>query len=174
MKTLSLVECVELKFSGNILKNAICLGDCDNDGFSELILGSSNGDLAIYRDGKCICASSELGSIAAIAVGDLLNVGKNFLVVVTIEGWCHIFDVEGETTSSQKQDDSEGSLQFSPEYFVISPFHSQRIPPNTKTLHLGDVNQDGLTEMIVGLTDRVLRTYQWQKDPVSNKIRKIR
>ncbi|CAG7833710.1 unnamed protein product [Allacma fusca] len=169
MRTLSLVDCIELKFSGNILKNAICFGDCDNDGLNELILGNSSGELAIFRDERCICASSELGTIAALAVGDLLNIGRNVLVVVNIEGWCHIFDVETEINSYQKQDEVDGPLQCLPiDYCLIWPFHSQRIPPNTKTLHVGDINQDGLTEMIVGLTDRVLRTYQWRIEPQSD------
>lgn len=43
MKTLSLVDCLELKFPGNILKEALCFGDVDNDGFNEIIAGNTDG-----------------------------------------------------------------------------------------------------------------------------------
>ena len=173
MRTLSLVDCVELKFSGSVLKNSVCFGDCDNDGFSEFIIGSSDGELLISRDDKCICGASDLGTIAAVAVGDLLNISKNVLVVITVEGWCHVFDVEAELSALERSgmDEVDAPPQFlPPTHLIIWPFHSQRIPPNTKTLNLGDVNGDGLLEMIVGLTDRVVRTYQWKVETLDEVV----
>lgn len=169
MHTLSLVDCVVVKFSGSVLKSAICFGDVDNDGLNEFVIGSSSGDLSIYREDQCICVSSNLGTISAVAVGDLLNISRNVLVVVTIEGWCHVFDVESELASLDRalnlsEGESLPQLLRRSESPMISPYHSQRIPPNTKTLHLGDVNGDALVEMVLGLTDRVVRTYQWRPE----------
>ena len=39
--------------------------------------------------------------------------------------------------------------------------HVQRIPPNTKIVLVADIDNDGLNEMIIGLTDRVVRSYRW-------------
>ncbi len=51
------------------------------------------------------------------------------------------------------------SLRFT-RYIYI--YDRQRLPPNVKEALLFDVNNDGLVELIVALTDRVVRTYQWK------------
>jgi len=182
MKTLSLVDCVELKFPGNILKEALCFGDVDNDGANELIVGTTDGELIIFKDKKCICRAFDLGCIVSIAVGDLLNIGKNVTVVVTTEGYCHVFDVEDELSAPVIIPDEDNgrepsmsslsldniSIPVNPmDYRVIQQFHTQRIVSNTKIMLLADVNDDGLVELILGLTDRVVRTYKWNPQPVS-------
>jgi hypothetical protein len=192
MRTLSLVECVELSFSGSVLEHGICFGDCDNDGLCEFIVGTTDGELSVFRESRCLCKAIDLGAVSAVGVGDLLNISRNVLVAVTIEGWVHVFDVENELKNQEKileetTTDAETKAAAASASqqrrrlqrrqiadYLIFPFHSQRIPPNTKTLHLEDVNGDGLVEMVVGLTDRVLRTYQWKvetntKDTKFNK-----
>ncbi|OTF73104.1 hypothetical protein BLA29_003286, partial [Euroglyphus maynei] len=49
-RSLSLVDSIEFKFDGNISKNAIALGDCDNDKKNELVIGTLNGELLIYKN----------------------------------------------------------------------------------------------------------------------------
>lgn len=172
MKTLSLVECLELKFTGSILKEALCFGDVDNDGVSELVVGTSDGELFIYKHDKCICRAFDLGCISAVAVGDLLNVKKNSTIVITTEGYCHIFDVEEELRSNFELiggTSPTGNVQFN-DCKVIQQFHSQRIVANTKAIFLADVDDDGLIELVCGLTDRVLRTYKWNSEPVSFQL----
>lgn len=62
----------------------------------------------------------------------------------------YIFDCAVKETSNS-----------STETELMKPVHVQRIPANTKVLLLHDVNADGLIELVIGLTDRVVRTYQW-------------
>jgi ribosomal protein S27E len=42
--------------------------------------------------------------------------------------------------------------------------HVQRIPTNTKIVLVADVDKDGANEMIIGLTDRVVRSYRWSSN----------
>ena len=42
--------------------------------------------------------------------------------------------------------------------------HVQRIPTNTKVVLIADVDKDGANEMIIGLTDRVVRSYRWSSN----------
>lgn len=42
--------------------------------------------------------------------------------------------------------------------------HVQRIPTNTKVVLVADVDKDGANEMIIGLTDRVVRSYRWSSN----------
>lgn len=42
--------------------------------------------------------------------------------------------------------------------------HVQRIPTNTKVVLVTDIDKDGLNEMIIGLTDRVVRSYRWSSN----------
>lgn len=158
MRSLSLVECVEVKFSGKVLKEAICLGDCDNDGLSELVVGNTDGDLFIYRGDRCICRASELGTVSAVAVGDLLNNSRNVVVVINIEGWCHIFDVEYELGLEDIKDDMssiDASASIA-EFRIIQPFHSQRIVCNVKGAHIGDPDNDGSKNAYYVMSDSIL------------------
>lgn len=171
MKTLSLVDCLELKFNGVIMKEALALGDVDNDGINELVVGNSGGEMFVFKGNKCVCRAFDLGCVAAVAVGDLLNIHRNVTVIVTTEGYCHVFDVEEElqVTRQDHQSGSGGSLDNSKDCLdarIIQQFHSQRIVANTKAVFLADVNDDGLIELVCGLTDRVLRTYKWNPEPV--------
>lgn len=42
--------------------------------------------------------------------------------------------------------------------------HVQRIPPNTKMALVADIDRDGANELIIGLTDRVVRSYRWSSN----------
>ena len=44
----------------------------------------------------------------------------------------------------------------------MRPCFSQQLPPNIKKVEVVDVDDDGLNEILVTLTDRVVRTYQWR------------
>ena len=95
VRSVSFVEHVTLEFSGNILQEALALGDVDNDGGNELVLGNVDGELSIFK-GDCAKpwkTCKNLGMITCIGVGDVFNKGRNFLMCVTAEGWCYIFDV---------------------------------------------------------------------------------
>lgn len=49
MRAISLVKKIEFEFPGNVVRNALTLGDVDNDGCNELIVGNQNGDIAIFK-----------------------------------------------------------------------------------------------------------------------------
>ncbi|XP_045581743.1 KICSTOR complex protein ITFG2 [Procambarus clarkii] len=151
MRVASFVNHLEFEFEGNINKNAICLGDVDNDGQNELIVGNESGSLAIFKgeNPQPVRVGTELGMVSAISVGDVFNTGLNVLVVVTGCGYCYIYDFEDDHLG----DTSEKKL--------LQPVHAQRIPANAKVMLIGDVNGDGFSEMVLALTDRVVRTYRW-------------
>ena len=129
MRAVSFVDRLELDYSGSVFKNAITLGDVDNDGMHELVVGNQNGDVLIFKGtgNKCWRKACDLGMVTAVVIGDVFNKGANSLVVVNGEGWCYIFDLMAE---------NEGEL--------MKATHVQRIPANAKVLLLHDVNSDGL------------------------------
>lgn len=49
MRAITLVKRFEFEFSGNVMKNALTLGDVDNDGSNELVVGNQNGDVSIFK-----------------------------------------------------------------------------------------------------------------------------
>lgn len=126
MRSVSFVKCFEFLFDGNIYQNALTLGDVDNDGNNELIIGNTNGNLFIYKEQSCIQTIDKLGMITAVGVGDVLNCGSNVLVVVSGDGWCHIFLCLSSQSVDKKSTDIDTPL------FKLEPVHIQRIPANAK------------------------------------------
>jgi len=150
MRSVTFVDRCTLEVSGAIAQNGVCLGDVNGDGDHELVVGNDAGDLYVFKgsSGKVWRKCSDLGFITAVGVGDLFNCGHNVVVVVSGCGWVNIFDFS--------EDD---------EFVSSRPLHTQRIPANVKDLIICDVNADGCTELVVSLTDRVVRTYRWVSSP---------
>ncbi|KAL3184724.1 hypothetical protein MRX96_005829 [Rhipicephalus microplus] len=168
MRAVSFLDKVEYEFVGNFLQHAICLGDVDNDKNIELVAGNLQGDLAVFKfqQPRPWALASNLGggdaalvrmrwpekthfvfAVAAVIVGDILNDSQNKVLSISCDGWCHMFALQADTNEDDRKQ--------------LQPFHSQRLPANTKMALLADINKDGKMELILGLTDRVVRTYQW-------------
>ncbi|XP_062915725.1 KICSTOR complex protein ITFG2 isoform X1 [Mobula hypostoma] len=159
MRSVSYVERVALDFTGNLFTQAICLGDTDNDGLNELVVGDTSGKLYVYKNDDCKpwTTRSCIGMVTCVGVGDICNKGKNFVVAVGAEGWFHIFDLSGISTKSDSS--SHHDCLFSDEQ---KAFYAQHIPANTKVMLISDIDGDGKCEMVVGYTDRVVRAFRWE------------
>jgi len=147
MRSVCFLNKFEFEFGGSILQNAIRMGDIDNDGENEVVIGNVNGDLVVLKGNKIWQTITGLEMITSVAVGDIMNCGSNAVVVTSGNGWCYIYLCLHST-----QPQGGAKLQL---------VHSQRIPANTKVLVLGDVQGDGQIDMVLGLTDRVVRIYRW-------------
>ncbi|GBO01232.1 KICSTOR complex protein ITFG2, partial [Araneus ventricosus] len=150
MRAVSFVSRLEFEFKGNVSKNAICLGDADNDNDYELVIGNHLGDMAIFKGdaSESWLEAHDLGMIMVIVVGDILNEGKNSIISISGEGSCNIFEITNENLLESERKN-------------LQPFHAQKLPANTKVALLADVDNDGELELVLGLTDHVLRTYRW-------------
>ena len=51
--------------SGSVFKNAMALGDVDNDGNDELVVANQNGELSIFKgmQNRCWYKAAELGMV---------------------------------------------------------------------------------------------------------------
>ena len=88
--------------------------------------------------------TSNLGFITAISVGDLYNIGRSVLVVATGCGWVYVFDFAKYGAEDE-----------------LEPTYKQRVPANIRDMIISDVTHDGMSELVISLTDRVVRMYRW-------------
>jgi len=153
MRSVTFVDRLTLEVEGTVAQNGICLGDISGDGNHELIVGNEAGELFIFKGSRVMpwLRCTDLGFITAIGVGDLLGLGHSVLVVASGCGWLNIFDLSEELAP----------LEGEPPRHIL-PIHTQRVPANVKDLILCDVTGKGVIELVVSLTDRVVRTYRWQ------------
>ena len=92
------------------------------------------------------------------------------LVAVSGCGWLHILDLHGDTdTDTMDAEVILGSdwwrdVILTPDWSQVRPIHTQRIPANVKDVIIGDINGDGSMELVISLTDRVVRTYKVKKN----------
>ncbi|KAF9928567.1 integrin alpha FG-GAP repeat-containing protein 2 [Linnemannia zychae] len=98
-RQVSLVQKLRWHVSGNISPTAFAIGDVDGHGDNAFVIGNLVGELFVFKgnnpDGLPWLTCKGLGTITAVAIGDIRNCGKNSIVVLSAEGLCHIFDLAG-------------------------------------------------------------------------------
>lgn len=90
-----------------------------------------------------------------------------------MSSFCHI-QVDGQVLSSENIDSpsSDSTATTEKKNFNgnrLRLIHKQRIPANCKDIILADIDGDGLVELVLGLTDRVVRSYRWYNSPYIQK-----
>jgi len=186
MRSIPLIDRLSVEVQGSVTSSTICLGDVDNDGEFELCVGSPMGQLSVFKGGlqpnmtkreaAFFLGAIKLGHIVAIACGDIFNRGDNVLICISADGHCKVFDFAVETlivdaaTMVTEKSPTNGKDSANRKHQLIKPCFAQRLPPNIKHVQICDVNGDGLNEVIVTLTDRVVRTYQWRKSSKEGEL----
>lgn len=175
MREVSYVKRLKFSFAGSVVKRALVIGDADNDQHNELLCASLQGDLSIFkeRNPEKYAHADNLGMVTACAIGDVMNSGRNYVMAIDMEGWLFILSVPGASStynvspippSSENNYYEESQSSQGPDTPIeLDKLYCQRMPANCKELLLVDLDGDGQNELIIGLTDRVLRTYKWVK-----------
>ncbi|XP_071384338.1 KICSTOR complex protein ITFG2 [Centroberyx affinis] len=168
MRSLNYVQRVSLDFTGTLFPHAICLGDADNDLLNELVVGDTSGKLLIYKndDSKPWITRTCVGMLTCVAVGDVCNKGRNFVVAVGAEGWFHLFDLTAAAAGKADSSSQHEGL-FSDDQ---KPCFTQHIPANTKVILISDIDGDGRSELVVGYTDRVVRAFRWEENSEASDL----
>lgn len=158
MRTVSFVERLEFECQGNVVSKSLAVGDVDNDKGYELVIGNVHGDLFIHkgRETRPWRKASDLGMITCLDIGDVCNHGINFLVVSSLEGWCHVFAVKPDAPSTES-----GVEPLPDEYRVLKPAFRQHLPANSKGILIADIDGDGHNELVIGYSDRRVRSFRW-------------
>ncbi|XP_031847194.1 KICSTOR complex protein ITFG2 [Nomia melanderi] len=182
MRAVSFVKRLQWDLPGTVCRHGLTIGDLDNDGDNELVVGTAEGELYIFKGSELWQKIPGLGLITSVAIGDIFNYGRNALVVICGDGWAHIFysprsvnPSSINATSSQQsaketsdqdnsKDQTDGGSETNEMTGKMECVHVQRIPTNTKVVLIADVDRDGANEMILGLTDRVVRSYRWSSN----------
>eukprot|EP01134_Creolimax_fragrantissima_P004203 CFRG4203T1 len=235
-RVIKLTKRLVLPIPGNVYAHAVCLGDVDNDGENECVVGCLSGHLCIFRHlqtnpwRKC----SGLGTITCVTVAEINNtIGENSLVCVNAEGELHLFNLSNSNVHLYSDTESDDTLDDLNRAFPLEgegekdqgitseavhkthtlshsfaqthrPIHGKTEYPSkeaifdsitrtnatiksskmkltedttedTLTLHptcvydvpvnvscvvVGDIDNDGLNELVVGTTDRVVISYR--------------
>ena len=66
----TLVDKCVLPVSGNVGHSALVFGDADNDEShdAELVIGTLNGELIVYKGTSILCSATDLGSVCAFSL----------------------------------------------------------------------------------------------------------
>jgi hypothetical protein len=94
VRRVSLVERQHYAFDGSVLQGALCLGDCDGDGDHELVVGTTDGALLVFKglESEAVAARHGLGTLVWVAVEDALGGGPAVLAL-SAEGQLHVLEL---------------------------------------------------------------------------------
>ncbi|CAG8484124.1 19003_t:CDS:10 [Dentiscutata erythropus] len=175
MKSICLVDKLIWNFPGNMNPHAFAFGDVDNDEDNEFVIGNLNGELSVFKgnpiEGRPIMTVSGLGTITCVAVGDIKNSGKNSIVCVNAEGDCNIFDMtKHNSTSTTEEENIPTSTRRISEALapMIKPNVNDyskltfTVPVNCNHILIADIDGDGMNEIILARTDRILHVYSYE------------
>uniref|UniRef100_A0A183BWQ5 rRNA-processing protein UTP23 homolog n=1 Tax=Globodera pallida TaxID=36090 RepID=A0A183BWQ5_GLOPA len=115
-----------------------------------LVVGKANGETVFFPTDRTECVSKfeneEKVPISAIASGDLRNLSKPELVTITTSGTL--------TSLSFPCGAANGPVCL----------YAQQLYPNICSAELLDIDRDGLVELVVVMTDRVVRSYRYVEE----------
>ncbi|CAM9138999.1 unnamed protein product [Phaeothamnion confervicola] len=153
---------------------AITLGDADNDGGIELVVGGLDGTLAVFKgwQEQPAYVASGLGGIVAVGLGRLFlatgdaKAAPRQLVVIAAEGRCHIFNIIPDATvglglgpaPAAAAGLDAGSGDAAPAPVQVHPIFTLSCPCNVTACTVGDVlcgpeGGSGHPEFVVGTSD---------------------
>ena len=143
MRTISLNQKSLNYLAGNVLANAITF--CGHD---EILVGLSNGQLLLFRsypsfEVVCDFQCNDLVTAVASSPSMSLDLGFDYISVTAL----------GLLTFFRKTVNALGKE-------VLQDVCSIQTPPNSFNLIIGDVEENGQLEIIIGYTDRFARIYK--------------
>ncbi|CAF0884327.1 unnamed protein product [Didymodactylos carnosus] len=166
MRFVSLANTVQYDIHGNVLQQAICLADVDANKSNELVVGTFQGELLIFKGARKTFwkKASGLGFIVAVTVGIFQE--RAIIFVANAEGMLYLFalksTLERRRHASADQHASEHSynhlpiLPASPEE-ELKVSYSQQLICNPKVILVEEY--DGEKQLIIGYYDQTLRIF---------------
>ncbi|CAG8529988.1 22369_t:CDS:10 [Cetraspora pellucida] len=175
MKSICLVDKLIWNFPGNMNPHSFAFGDVDNDEDNEFVIGNLNGELSVFKgnpiNGRPVMTVNGLGTITCVAVGDIKNSGKNSVVCVSAEGECNIFDIlrNNYTSTTDEENVPTSTRRISEAKMpLIKPNLNDysrltlNVPVNCNHILIADIDGDGMNEIILARTDRILHVYYYE------------
>ena len=137
---------------GSVPPHAMFAADVNQDGNTELVIGFSEGQLAVLRPGRRECLS--LNEFAATISVLVHCPASNRIVVITLEGQCEVRRMKVSPTSSSKPSSSSKNQ---------SDYLERRfsIPPNCTTASA--LSLEGVPERLFLGTDRGVFVYDLER-----------
>ncbi|KAG7201899.1 hypothetical protein KM043_004613 [Ampulex compressa] len=177
MRAVSFVKRLQWELPGTVCRHGLTIGDVDNDGDNELVVGTAEGELYIFKGSELWQKITGLGLVTSVAIGDIFNYGRNALVVICGDGWAHIFysprpvnpsNINASTIQQLgKESNDYDNFKVSAGYTTSDAgtgINTANSSNSDQVDNIADVDRDGTNEMILGLTDRVVRSYRWSSN----------
>uniref|UniRef100_H2Y6M6 Integrin alpha FG-GAP repeat containing 2 n=1 Tax=Ciona savignyi TaxID=51511 RepID=H2Y6M6_CIOSA len=145
MRSVSFVNSLKLKVNGKVKQGCIALGDVDGDGCSELVVADEGGLVQIYKgsSAKPWWKSSNFINVGCVVVAVVCNEGRKSVVVFGIDGSYSIIDFN-----------QRGGA-------VPAAIRSDWVLPNIMNVVVGDLDCDGLNEVVACHSDHCVSAYRW-------------
>uniref|UniRef100_A0A5S6R587 Bardet-Biedl syndrome 1 N-terminal domain-containing protein n=1 Tax=Trichuris muris TaxID=70415 RepID=A0A5S6R587_TRIMR len=128
--------------------SALLVDDLDCDGLLEILAATRCGKVTVFKvktDCDIWTRSAEgMGLVTALATGDVMNDGRHMIVSISESGDCNVFRFVSTASSC-----------------VLELCLTQTLQANISAACVCDVDGDSHPELLVALTDRVVRTYRY-------------
>ncbi|CAF0755833.1 unnamed protein product [Brachionus calyciflorus] len=157
---------VEYDFgSHTIYPSCILIEDINQDNKNELIIGTTNGEIFIYKGSLAnpwLKSSKQIGSITCMAFDNITDPKSKVLIVHDALGYVHFFTIS-QVYSRRRYASDISAVKPNPSdlKWDFIQVYCAKLLINPKFLIVDDLYNNGIKRMIVGYSDRIIRVFKW-------------
>lgn len=157
---------LEHEFNSNLVyPQAILIDDINEDGKNEIVIGTANGEIFVYKGSLVqhwLKFSKQIGCITCMAFDSVMHSKKKYIIVHDAIGYVYLLSINQVYTRKRYASDISSANKNPTDWKLdLRLVHQSKLLINPKHMIIEDLYNTGYKQMILLYTDRKIRVFNW-------------